>query len=195
MDSVWLIGAAALLLVAGASLLRRWNTPRRVSFALSAVAPSAAATEGGGVDPAMAIRQVLAQLEPLARDRGVTFTMAIGSRLVARAEPDAFRQALSDLVQHAIGRAPNGSVLISAGQQAGRVRIAVSDDGPFGNEADARTALRPVSDFLQIQGGSLEIDDRPGEGMTVTMRLPIAWAIDPATLPFAQPNASAASPA
>ena len=195
MDSFWLAGVAALLLVAGATLLRSWHAPRRLPSALPGDAVPRRTTEAGGLELGAEIRHVLARLAPLARDHGVTFTFALGPQLITWAEPVAFRRALSGLLEHAISRTPNGSVLVSAGQQAGRMRVSVSDDGPLGDESGARTALRSVSEFLASQGGSLEIDNRPGEGMTVTMRLPTAWAVDPDTMPFARPGTSAASPA
>lgn len=124
------------------------------------------------LDVAAEIRTVLNRLDRRTRDQRVKFTLAVEPALAARAEPAAFRQALSDLIEHALRRAPGGAVLVTAGRSGGRVQVAVSDDGLISEEPAAESALRATSQLLALHGGTLEIDNHPGEGMTALMRLP-----------------------
>ena len=88
----------------------------------------------------------------------------------------ALRAILTDMVLCALRDAPCGRVLLSAAPMAGRMRIAVSDDGLATARAVREAALRPASERAALQGGSMRIDTHPGQGTTVALHLPLPLA-------------------
>ena len=108
-----------------------------------------------------------------------------------RTDPRALRQILGDLVSRAIEQSPCGRVLLVAAHVGGRVQITVSDDGPHPDRALQASRLRPAERLAALQGATMEIDARAGQGTTVVLRLPAgvtsrrpgieADALDPAS--------------
>jgi signal transduction histidine kinase len=176
MQELWLPGLAAVLgvgaAVAGLRRLRR--RPPAEPPSLRAAPPELRSVPllAGEVDVAAEIRTVLERLAGPAKRQLVTFTTAIEPGLVARADGSAFRQAVSDLVESAIRRAPCGTVLLTAGRLGGRVQVTIGDDGMAGSLPMPESALCGIAQLVGLQGGTLDIDPRPGEGTIATIRLP-----------------------
>ena len=79
---------------------------------------------------------------------------------------------LSELVGSAMHHAPCGRVLLSAIRLGGRVQIAVIDDGDGPAAAVQEAALRDMAQLVALQGGTIDVESRRGEGTTVLVRLP-----------------------
>jgi signal transduction histidine kinase len=168
------LGPAALVLV-----LHSVRVPRPARSALVAeLLPGGTfmAKDDSELDVASEIRTVLSRLEQRARAHHVRLKIAVQPGLVTRAEVGIFRQALSDLIEHALQRSPGGEVLVTAGRHGGRVQVGVSDAGVT-DPPPGEGALRATSQLLALHGGTLELDPHPGEGLTAIMRLPEARAV------------------
>ena len=93
-----------------------------------------------------------------------------------RTNRSSLRAALTDVVGCALRDPSCGRVLLAATRQAGRVRIAVTDDSIATPKTAREAMLRWVSETIALQGGSMHIDVRPGEGTTVALHFPIPLA-------------------
>jgi hypothetical protein len=91
-----------------------------------------------------------------------------------RTDARALREIVGDLVSHAIEQSPCGRVLLGAAHIGGRVQITVSDEAAHSDRALRASELRPAERLAALQGATLEIDARPGQGTTVVLRLPAA---------------------
>ncbi len=165
---------SAIIVVAGLLrrrdlLLRGHNGGTRPNFAFGQTP-----LESGLLDVAAEIRAVLEQLDGLAAQNFVEFELAVQPRLAIQADPRVFRDILTKLVVHAIDQAPGGRVLLGAARQGGRVLVTVSDEGAGTDRATQESALRPAERLAALQGASLEVDARAGQGTTVVLRLTAA---------------------
>jgi signal transduction histidine kinase len=62
--------------------------------------------------------------------------------------------------------------------------LRVIDEGRGGADPASGTGLRGLADRAEALGGSLTIDSPPGDGTTVTLRLPLAETASHRSLPF-----------
>jgi two-component system sensor histidine kinase KdpD len=107
------------------------------------------------------------------------------------ADPVLLERAVANVVDNAISFTPAGErVRIEASELDGRVELRVIDHGPGIPEADRQRVLQPfqrlgdsrpggvglglaVADgFLTAMGATIDIDDTPGGGATMTIGLP-----------------------
>ena len=101
---------------------------------------------------------------------------AVREGLMLRTNRAAFRAALTEVVACALRDPSCGRVLLVATRQIGRVRIAVTDDCVATAKTAREAALRSVSETVAMQGGSLHVEVRPGEGTTIALHFPIPLA-------------------
>ncbi len=116
--------------------------------------------------------------------------------ILVLADENALRSMLDHLIGNAVGfTQEGGEVRLSTVRSAGRVHIAVSDNGPGVARDDIPRILRPfeqvgrsttdhtagaglgltlVKAFAELHGGKLVIDSAPGQGLTATLDLPEA---------------------
>lgn len=131
----------------------------------------------GLMDVAAEIGAVLRQFEGLAAQNFVALEVAIQPHLAVRADARVFREIVGDLVAHAIGQSPCGRVLLGAGRSGGRVQVIVCDDGAGVDRALQASKLRPAERLAALQGATMEVDARAGQGTTVVLRLPEPGAV------------------
>ena len=117
-------------------------------------------------------------------------------------------RAVAGLVDNALVHAGSGPVRIEAGAVADRVDIRIIDRGPgiprqdrervfrpfqrlgdTGNRTGVGLGLAVARGFVQAVGGELDIEDTPGGGCTMVVRMS---ALDPAPRSGADPSAAAA---
>ncbi len=116
--------------------------------------------------------------------------------LIVEADENAFGQMIGHLLDNAIAFTPEGGrIVLSARTDGGRVRLAVSDNGPgvapqnlarilepfeqvgcatTDHAAGAGLGLTLVKAFAELHGGALIIESTPGQGFTATIELPAA---------------------
>ena len=102
--------------------------------------------------------------------------LAVQPGLAVRTDARAFREIVGDLLAHAIEHSPCGRVLLGALHTGGRVEITVSDDAAHADRALRASELRPAERLAALQGATLEIDARPGQGTIAVLRLPAGGA-------------------
>lgn len=119
-------------------------------------------------------RSVMRELASLASERLVRMELAVQPGLSVRADPRVFHEVLSGLVKHSLAQAPTGRVLVAGSRHGGRVQLAVLDDGMGADPQLQASDLRAPERLMALQGGTLEITSRAGEGSTVLARWPDA---------------------
>jgi signal transduction histidine kinase len=125
-----------------------------------------------------------------ARHRGLELKLELSENLPqVYGDASQLEQAVLNLVLNALEACAAGNqVVLATGQDGGDVVITVTDDGPgipedvqahlfepFYTTKDQGTGLGLFSTRRIVQeehGGLVEVDSRPGEGTTVTIRLP-----------------------
>ena len=161
-----------------------------------------------------------------ADDAGLSLVVAADAQLVTRrcGDPGRLQQILTNLAANAVKFTEQGSVTISVGGTADRLRVAVSDTGigmteeqqarlftPF-TQADASTTRRFGGTGLglaiarglsQQMGGRIAVSSRPGVGSTFELEVPLpaaptagqaAAAHVPAQRPSAAPPTAGPAP-
>jgi signal transduction histidine kinase len=138
-------------------------------------------------------------VQAVARDAGVTITLATDKIDDVLADPDRTIQVLVNLLSNAVKHAPSGSkVEISAAREGAMVAIAVRDHGPGipahkvdfifepftqldGSDtrriAGTGLGLTIARALAEKQGGGIRVSSREGQGATFTLTMPGA---DPA---------------
>ena len=104
--------------------------------------------------------------------RYVRFELACEPGLEVHHGTLQFQSLIAALVRYAAARAGGGRVLVTCAHQAGRLRIAVVDEGIGADRAAQTAALRAIAEELGLQGDALEITTRAGEGSTIQASWP-----------------------
>lgn len=138
------------------------------------------------------LEEVCKQARNLAADRAVTCEPA--PDVIVTANRDALKQVLIILLDNASRHTPTGSaVQLHADAAAGRLTIAVADDGPGISPAalphiferfyrgdvarsgeGAGLGLAIARELIELQGGAIAVTSEPGRGSTFTITLPVA---------------------
>ena len=137
-------------------------------------------------------REVLAEHATLAQSKHIDLGVAREEPLSVRGNPAALRTVLSNLVDNAVRYTPaGGSVDLSLAHDGGEAVLEVSDSGP-GIPAEDRARVfdrfyrRPgdapegsglglaiVKQVVERHRGSIALEDAPGGGLRVVLRLPL----------------------
>jgi len=125
---------------------------------------------------------------PVAAERDVRLSAETDVQVTAVTVPGHLEQVVDNLVDNALtATSPGGHVRLTAGRDGHRTRVSVADDGP-GMSAEAMTqafrrfrtsgttgtglGLAIVHRLVTADGGSVELSDTSGGGLTVTLDLP-----------------------
>ena len=91
--------------------------------------------------------------------------------------PDVVEAALSFVCSEALANVAKHAsatrVTIEARAEAGRVTVAVVDDGSGGADPTQGSGLRGLVDRVEALGGRLEVESEPGKGTRVTAEIPV----------------------
>ncbi|GAB5536709.1 MAG: hypothetical protein Rubg2KO_29580 [Rubricoccaceae bacterium] len=145
------------------------------------------------VDAQAIVGDIASRFVPVAVERGLTFEVS-GTDVLVHADPEALRRVIAALIDNAVRFTEHGSVSVSVLSDGDHALVRVSDTGigmvpdfvseavqPFrqASEGDARThegvgvGLTVAERLLDMMGGELFIESAPGDGTTVTLRLPV----------------------
>ncbi len=166
LSSFVLVVVLFLLLAVGTIVTLRRDRPR----APAAVAP--VPTLSGAVDLRGEVEWVFHDLADLARRHFVQLETAVPTGVRLRIDQPGLRAMLTDAVAGAIRAADGGHVLVAVFTDPQGIEITITDDGPVRDDASRGAALRASAAFLGMRGGGVAIDQRPGQGTTVTLRVP-----------------------
>lgn len=164
------------------------------------------------LDPSHLIRQTVRSLEPLARAKGIQLHLVPDPALpdCVWLDPVRVRQVLTNLVGNAIKFTAQGSVTVTTGAQEAAdasgvvLRIAITDTGigfdpartealfsPF-TQADGSVTrafggtglgLAITRSLVQLMGGTVSAEGRPGQGARFVVDLPMRLAGGPQCVP------------
>ncbi|MDN3359787.1 HAMP domain-containing sensor histidine kinase [Actinomadura sp. DC4] len=125
---------------------------------------------------------------PVAAERNVDLSAAANEPVSALAVPGHLEQVIDNLIDNALTAAPpSGHVRLTARRSGHRTQIIVTDDGPGMSETTKAEAFRRfrtsgsagtglglaiVHRLVTADGGTVELSDTPGNGLTVTLDLP-----------------------
>jgi len=148
------------------------------------------------LDLAAVLRDAVEGFGPIAASRRATVAVAAPQRLQGRADADAFRQIVLNLLDNAVKYGPSGQtiqVALTAGD--GRIRLTVDDQGPGipagerariferfvrldrdreGRESGTGLGLALVSDLARLQGGRAWAEAAASGGARLVVELPAA---------------------
>src|ERR1019366_7611332 len=139
-------------------------------------------------DVAELVAAALASLGPRAEGVGVAVDASVPG---LETDPVLLERVVANLVDNALVHGAGTSVRVEAGAVAGRVDIRVIDHGPGIRPADRELVFRPFHrlgdtsnrfgvglglavsrGFVEAVGGELDLEDTPGGGCTLVVRLP-----------------------
>jgi predicted ATPase/signal transduction histidine kinase/glutathione S-transferase len=142
------------------------------------------------------LERSLVMVQERAAERSITLSLEVADDLdTVTADARRVQQIMLNLLSNAVKFTPDhGSVGITATQAGDRVRIAVWDTGvgiapedqqrifeefqQIGDTRATKTAgtglgLALTRKFVELHGGTIEVESRPGQGSTFTVFLPI----------------------
>jgi signal transduction histidine kinase len=134
------------------------------------------------------IRDRAAAWRPAAEERSVDLELLVPQPLTARMGEGHLEQILDNLLANALEAVPgSGHIRVSAAPAGKRIRIVIADDGPGMSAQQQRTAFRRfvsatpggtgiglaiVHRLVTSDGGTAELSDTDGGGLTVTLDVP-----------------------
>lgn len=158
------------------------------------------ALEAGGTSPQVhdvraidVLEQARQNVEHLARSKGLPITAKADGATTVRADETMLRQILINLLHNAIKYTEQGRITVTTQVQDGQVMFAVADTGPGISPEDAGEVFEPfrraghperreidgiglglavVKRYVELQGGRIWFEDRPGGGTTFLFTLP-----------------------
>ena len=141
---------------------------------------------GERLDVATEAHWAMTVLAGRAARQGVGLELAVSPGLAVWMDPRAFRKLLVETVAQAIARRPGPGPADRGARMAEEVQIGVSHDGVAAPREALETALRPSTEIAAMNGGTLEVKVRAGQGATVLVRMP-----EPTAHPAQASNATA----
>ncbi|HEY6072705.1 MAG TPA: HAMP domain-containing sensor histidine kinase, partial [Anaerolineales bacterium] len=145
------------------------------------------------------LRQVVEELTPQARDKGLALHLEDPSRIESKvitvfADPERVRQVLVNIIGNAVKYTPKGGVTVSIERLPRAVRVNVTDTG-VGMSPEERKhlfekfyrvqneATRGISgtglglyitkNIIELMGGTITVESTAGKGSTFSFTLPV----------------------
>jgi hypothetical protein len=122
-------------------------------------------------DVGAAMRLALKRLAPLLASQSVLAEVAITSGLSVRMRGAPLVDLLEELLTAAIQSAPASRLLLTAARHGDRVYVGITDDMPGVDSAARLGSVRGLKERVALRGGALDVNVRPAEGTTMTLRL------------------------
>jgi signal transduction histidine kinase len=140
------------------------------------------------------LHDTVTTFQPLAAGRGTAIVLHAEAPATVRADANALRPVLLNLLENAVKYGPPGqTVTVTVSTRAGRARITVDDQGPGITPAQRERIWRPyerlersgdqpvtgsgmglaiVLDLVQRMDGTVHVEDAPGAGARFVIELP-----------------------
>ncbi|HEY3622131.1 MAG TPA: HAMP domain-containing sensor histidine kinase [Roseiarcus sp.] len=141
-----------------------------------------------------AVSRAVLDIAPTAREKGVAVRVDVGAEVTVEADPLAVERILITLMRNAVKFAPEGGeVSIGAAAGAELIHFTVEDNGPgiaaenlvrLGRPFEQAAAvmingmkgsglgLAIANSLVELHGGTLRLQSRPGEGAAALVTLP-----------------------
>jgi hypothetical protein len=170
------VAASGVFIVAG------WRSKRVASAACASGGVATAdplwdeaeidlASSHSQTDIGAAVRLALKRLGPAMAQRSVHAEVAVPSGLMVRMRSATLADLLEDLVTATIHAAPACRLLLTAAAHGDRIHVGVTDDMPGADPAVRVGSVRSLMERVALRGGALDVEVRPAEGTTMTLRL------------------------
>ncbi|OZC02543.1 hypothetical protein BSZ36_05865 [Rubricoccus marinus] len=146
------------------------------------------------VDVARVARRVVAELAPLASQKGLALAVVpAGLSVIAMLDPDAFARVVTNLVSNGIKFTDRGSVTVSIDASEGDVRLQVTDTGRgidaeflprlfqtfeqestgYGRSAEGSgLGMAITGQLVDLMGGTIAVESELNKGTTIRVRIP-----------------------
>ena len=148
---------------------------RRLTYLVENVLSFSRAEQGQGraapvtMDLESEVRDVMETFAPLARAREATLRAELEVGVVVRADPDALRQILLNLLDNAAKYGPAGqAIVVGTAQRGSHVRLWVEDEGPGVPAADRERVWEP---YTRLERGAERATGGSGIGLAVVREL------------------------
>jgi PAS domain S-box-containing protein len=146
------------------------------------------------VDAAGIVAEATAVVEPLARQKGISFRASAPPSITLRSDPDKVRQILVNLLGNAVKFTDSGSVELACTSSDGSVCFAIRDTGIGISEEEQGRLFQPFTQLAggltrrhggtglglfisnrlaALLGGRLQLESTPGKGSTFTLIIPL----------------------
>jgi hypothetical protein len=125
-------------------------------------------------DAGAALQLALKRLAPLMANLSVQADVAASFGLMVRMRGAALADLLEEMLAAVIHAAPLSRILLTAAAHGGSVSISITDDIPNADQDLRRAGVRGLMQRVAMRGGALDVDVRPDEGTTMTLRLSAA---------------------
>ena len=122
-------------------------------------------------DAGIALRLALKRIASLMRSHSIQADVAAPSGLLVRMRGPALTGLLEEMLAEAIQTAPASRMLMTVAGHGDWVGISVTDDVPGADPDMRRAGMRNLMERVALRGGTLDVDVRPGQGTTMTLRL------------------------
>ncbi len=141
------------------------------------------------------VHSVYSAVEPLANEKSLAFKVELPAHIPSgRGDERRLTQVLLNLVGNAIKFTDTGEVVVKAAQVDGSFEVTVRDTGPGISEADQAKLFQEFQQadnsitrkkggtglglaiskrIIEMHGGTIRVESRPGEGSTFSFTLPI----------------------
>jgi signal transduction histidine kinase len=114
-------------------------------------------------------------MAPVMATRSMKVDVAVQSGLLGRMRGTVLADLVAELLTAAIHGAPGSRLLLTAAAHGDRVHVRVTDDLAGADPAVRAAGVRDLMQRVALRGGSLNIDVRPAEGTTLTLRFAGGW--------------------
>jgi signal transduction histidine kinase len=143
------------------------------------------------IDLRPVVADAMAAVHPLIQTKGQLLELALGEPLPVRGDPGRLEQVVLNVLANAHRHTPAGTRIVVSGQAAGdQVLLSVQDDGPgilatelgrifdrfyrLGGAGGSGLGLAVARGIVDLHGGTIWAESRPGEGATFQIILPRA---------------------
>lgn len=149
------------------------------------------------IDPSLILQRVESAFAPLAREKGIEFTLITETELPrVDLDPGRLTQILGNLINNALQvLSPGGKIVISAEQIANNLLLEITDNGPGISEeilplifnrsfradqsrssenGSSGLGLAITKKLVEAQGGSIAVTSKVGTGTTFRVEFPLA---------------------
>jgi hypothetical protein len=184
--TLWMTYLLAAVAASGVFIVAGWRS-KRVSVAASMRGPNAVSADPlwdeaeidlaaphSAADVAAAMHLALKRLAPIIANQLVYAEVAALPGLLVRMRGAALADLLEDFVAAAIHAAPASRLLLTAAAYGDQICVGVTDDVPGADPAIRAGSIRSLMERVALHGGALDVDVRPAEGTTMTLRLSAA---------------------
>jgi len=128
------------------------------------------------------VSAVAGALAGIAHAHFVRIRLAISPDSAVRMDAFALRAALRGMIHAAVVAAPGGQVLVTAMALGTQMHVRIVDDGARTDQRLREGVAREAGSMIALQGGSIAVEAREGQGTMVTVMLPVPGSASGAAL-------------